>query len=147
MSARIGTEATATVSAGSRAKFALGRDQSDHRRDNQPVTRGELIQAAEYSNACWIDADLLLAFAQRGSDHVGIGRIDPAAGKSNLTFVRAQMICALGQHQIVVILPFLDRDQHRRWFVTVARDDFGLRDLSAQAILFASIAAKLLTVG
>jgi hypothetical protein len=99
----------------------MRRDHANDRRHDKTVSRGELIQPAEYPHALRTNTDLFVAFAQRGFDHVGVARIDSPAGKSNLTFVGAEMIGALGEHQIIPVQALLNRDEHRSRLVTVAR--------------------------
>jgi hypothetical protein len=41
----------------------LGRDDSDYRRDDDAVARGEFIQTAEHPDMLRGDADLLMGFA------------------------------------------------------------------------------------
>ena len=44
-------------------KAILGRDDSDYRRDDDAVARGEFIQTAEHPDMLRGDADLLMGFA------------------------------------------------------------------------------------
>ena len=69
------------------------------------------------------DADLFMTFAQGGGDQIGVSRMRPTAGKSDLSFVRRHVVAALGQHDVVAVGALLDRDQHRRRLQTVTRDD------------------------
>src|SRR5438874_5732030 len=97
----------------------MRRDHADHRRDDQPIAGGELIQSSQYPDTLRTNADLFVAFAQRSFDYVDIVRIDSSTRKGDLPSMSTQMIGSFGQHEIVTVLAFLDRYQHSGGLVTV----------------------------
>src|SRR5438105_3382409 len=93
----------------------MRRDHADHRRDDQPIAGGELIQSSQYPDTLRTNADLFVAFAQRSVDYVAIARIDSSSRKGDLPSRSTQMIGSFGQHALVNVLRLLDTSQHSRW--------------------------------
>src|ERR1043166_9222880 len=71
----------------------------DEGRDDEIISRGDLIEPSEHTNMRGIDADLFMTFTQRRCQHIAIPSIDSPARKRNLPAMVIQFFRSFRQHE------------------------------------------------
>src|SRR2546425_7680371 len=90
-------------------------DQADHRGDHKAADGGEdVVEFAEHRHSRRLEADLLVALAQRGFERFPVRILSLTTGEGDLALVREDRVGASREEQVDTVVARHHRNQHAR---------------------------------